>query len=121
MKVPYRWIVLASVLATASGPVSAHHGTRISYDRENPITLEGTVTELVWANPHVALFVNVEDENGNVVNGALECGAIRSFVRMGMTRTTLAIGPKVTVRISPSRAGAPVGQLEEITLSDNEP
>ncbi len=68
MKVRYRWIVLASVLATASGPVSAHHGTRISYDRENPVTLEGTVTELVWANPHVALFVDVEDENGKVVN-----------------------------------------------------
>ena len=36
-----------------SAPSYAHHGTGIEYDVDHPLTLKGTVTEFVWANPHV--------------------------------------------------------------------
>lgn len=109
--------VFLGALTIGAGPLIAHHGTRISYDREHPITLKGTVTELFWANPHVSVFVDVKDKNGKVVNWALEGGAIRSFARSGLNRSTL-LGKEVTVVVSPSRAGAPVGQLEKLTLPD---
>ena len=96
----------------------AHHGTRISYDRENPITMQGKVSDLFWRNPHVSIFVDVTDEDGDVLTWALEAGSLRGFARSGITRTMLSKGQEVTFITFPSKAGAPVGQLDEINLGD---
>ena len=37
--------------------VSAHHGTRASYDLDTRITLKGTVTEWRMVNPHCGLLI----------------------------------------------------------------
>ena len=112
------FFILLLGLSLAAGPLFAHHGTRISYDRENSITLEGTVTEFMLRNPHASVFIDVKDEDGNVVNWALEGGTIRGFINDGFNRTTLPVGQEVTVVVFPSKAGVPVGQLDSITLPD---
>ena len=43
-------------LVAAAYPVAAHHSTTM-FDREKFIVLEGTVKELHWTNPHVAIFI----------------------------------------------------------------
>ena len=43
-------------LAAGAYPVAAHHSSTM-FDREKFIVLEGTVKELHWANPHVAIFI----------------------------------------------------------------
>ena len=48
--------LLFAALLAAVIPAVAHHGTGASYDLSNPITLEGTVTEFHYANPHPQLF-----------------------------------------------------------------
>ena len=111
-------IIVAGLLLT-SGSVMAHHGTRISYDRENPITLQGRVSDLLWRNPHVSIFVDVPDEDGNVLTWALEAGSLRGFAQSGITRSMLSKGKEVTFIAFPSKAGAPVGQLNEIDLGDD--
>lgn len=112
------FLIVVAALILMSGSMLAHHGTRISYDRQNPITLQGKVSDLFWRNPHVSLFVDVTDENGKVVTWALEAGPLRSFARSGITRSMLAKGQEVTIIAFPSKAGAPVGQLDEIHLRD---
>jgi hypothetical protein len=47
-----------AVLACATG-LWAHHGYA-EYDRNAPVTLEGTVKRVLWANPHVVLTLETE-------------------------------------------------------------
>jgi hypothetical protein len=110
--------VVSLALLMTSGSFLAHHGTRISYDRQNPVTLQGKVSDLFWRNPHVGIFVDVTDDSGETVTWALEAGPLRSFARSGITRSMLEKGQEVTFVAFPSKAGAPVGQLDEIHLSD---
>jgi len=60
-------ITLAGFLAL-SAPVFAHHGSRISYDLTQMVTLTGTVTEFQWQNPHVYIKFDVKDKDGKVTN-----------------------------------------------------
>ena len=95
-----------------SGLTLAHHGTAISYDRENPIRLEGIVTEWIWANPHARLFFDVTDADGKVVYWGVETLSPGMFARRGYNRSIFEAGDKVSLLMWPSRAGSPVGELD---------
>src|SRR5689334_7743679 len=45
--------LLAAALLSISGLTFAHHGSGISYDMTKSVSMEGTVTEFQWRNPHV--------------------------------------------------------------------
>ena len=49
---------------------SAHHGSRISYDMNRMVTVEGVVTEFDWMNPHVYFLFDVTDDKGTVTHWA---------------------------------------------------
>jgi hypothetical protein len=95
-----------------SGPVFAHHGTAISYDRDNPIELEGTVTEWVWANPHARLFFDVTGADGKVVNWGAETLSPGMFARRGYAQDIFELGDEVRLYMYPSRAGSPIGEID---------
>ncbi len=118
MKKLCAFLIIVAGLFPAAGGLAAHHGTRISYDRENPVTFKGTVSNLFWRNPHVSIFVDTTDDSGNVVTWAFEAGSLRGFARGGITRSMLEKGQEVTIVAFPSKAGASVAQLDEIRLSD---
>ena len=105
-------------LSIAAGPLAAHHGRGDSYDMQNPITLAGTVTEVRWANPHVVVFMDVEGDNGEVVNWGFENSNVSTLARQGYNRRTLRVGQKITAEVNPSRQGAPVGIVVAVILED---
>jgi phosphoribosyl 1,2-cyclic phosphodiesterase len=65
------YVGLAAALLTFSGVTFAHHGSVVSYDTNKMITVEGTVTEFRWRNPHVYVMYDVKDAEGNIVNFVL--------------------------------------------------
>ncbi len=85
-------------------PVIAHHASAPFYDPEARVEFEGTVTRWVFRNPHAFLFLDVEDENGQIVEWQVELGAPVSIRRVGWTPDTLQIGQRVLVRGQRSRA-----------------
>jgi len=91
-------------------PALAHHGTAASYDQKKTVTLKGTVSEFIWRNPHCALFVDVKDETGKVVNYAIEMFSPNLMVGRGYTKTVLKRGDEVTIEVHPSLAGTPSGE-----------
>ncbi|MDT8398638.1 MAG: DUF6152 family protein [Pseudomonadales bacterium] len=96
---------------SASAPVSAHHGTAVSYDQDNTITVVGTVTEFRWRNPHSALFLETLDENGTVGHYTIELASPVLMSRSsGWTRATFKPGDHVEFTVHPSRTEAPVGE-----------
>ena len=65
-------LVLAVPCAvTAVLPVRAHHSQGM-YDISTWTTLEGTIRQVRWSNPHMWVFVDVEDEQGQVQTWALD-------------------------------------------------
>jgi hypothetical protein len=96
-------------------PLSAHHGTNISYDHSKPVTMEGTVTEFVWQNPHSQVYFDVKSPDGMVVKWAGELSSPGNLTKDGgWTRKMLQPGDRIKVTVFPSRAGTAVGVVQKM-------
>jgi uncharacterized protein DUF6152 len=103
------------VLLLIATPLVAHHGTNISYDHNKPITMDATVTEFVWQNPHSQLYFDVKGPGGSIEKWAGEMSSPGSLVRAGnWTRRTLKPGDQLRVTVFPSKAGTHVGVVTKI-------
>jgi hypothetical protein len=98
--------------------VSAHHNQAGFVDEGEEITLEGTVVEFRWRNPHVLVFWEVEGENGEAVRWAGELGSVNTCIAAGLTKTSLVPGDKITVSARPSRSGTPVALISHMVKDD---
>lgn len=113
-----RALAAAALLATAAGPATAHHSYAM-FDNPKKQTLSGTVRALEWTNPHVWVWVNVDDGKGGTVAWGFEAQSPSELVRFfGWTRNSLTPGDKVTVDFSPLRSGRPGGALRLLTFAD---
>ena len=107
---------LVGALLSMALPVAAHHGTGASYDLSKPITLQATVTEFHYANPHPQLFFDVTNEKGEIVHWSGEFYPNPSQLQQGgwgkrRSEAALAPGTKITITLAPSRAGTQVGAI----------
>jgi hypothetical protein len=103
-------VALSIAFFAMSVPVLAHHGTG-TYDSAKSVTLAGIVTEFDFTNPHAAMFVDVKDENGKVVNWAIEMNSPGVLARAGWTKRMFKYGDQITITVRPAKAGTPVGLL----------
>jgi hypothetical protein len=103
-------LILTVALALPAAGGARHHGTAASYDQNVWITVEGTVTEFYWRNPHSALFLEVTDENGGVHEYGVELASPNLMVRQGHNRNLFKTGDHVAIRVHPSKAGTSVGE-----------
>ncbi len=108
--------VLASAALLLGGAAFAHHGTKVSYDSDNPVTVKGTVTKFVWANPHGQLFWDAT-EDGKTVPWGGELHSIGLMTRAGWTKDFVKPGDQVTITGNPSRAGTKYMVVLEIILN----
>src|SRR6266550_3643237 len=120
VKASYLGIVLGvfTVLAIAA-PVRAHHGTA-SFDTAKDLTLKGTVTDWIWANPHCFLKFDAKDETNEVRNWAVEVSNPTDMTKRGWARTSFKAGDEVTVVLQPVKGGAPVGRVRRVVLANGE-
>ena len=96
----------------------AHHSFAAQYDADQPIELSGFVTKVEWTNPHARFYVDVEDENGNVINWNLELASPNMMVRNGWTRHFVVEGDEVTVMGTLARDGSKMANALRVFLSD---
>jgi hypothetical protein len=105
------------VVVSLSVPILAHHGNA-SFDTSKEVTLKGTVTEYIWANPHCFLKFDAQDDTGKVRNWAVEVSNPTDMAKRGWSRSSFKIGDQVTVALQAVKTGAPVGRLVRVTLPD---
>ena len=55
-------ILILGVISMATIPSHAHHSFTADYNREKPATIEGTVTEFWFENPHTRIYMEVKNE-----------------------------------------------------------
>ena len=118
MKATLRGVALA-ILGVLVMPVSmmGHHGGA-SFDNTKEVTVKGTVTEWLWANPHCFLKVEEKDAAGTARIWNLEFGNPTDITARGFSRRTFKVGDQITVSVTPVKSGAPVGRARVVTLAD---
>jgi hypothetical protein len=104
-------ILLAIVgLLAVSIPVFAHHGNA-SYDPTKTVTVKGTVTDYIWANPHVFLRLDAKDDAGDTLHWIVEAQSPVSQNDSGWTKNTFKPGDEVVLDVIPAKNGQPVGRF----------
>jgi hypothetical protein len=101
-----------------SSPAWSHHGTNISYDHDNPITVKATVSEFRFSNPHAQIYFDVKDDKGNVQHWNGELTNPSNLMRNGWTKkrseSELPPGTPLTITMAPSKAGTHTGVVLKI-------
>ena len=110
--------LLALVGAMIIGQAAFAHHSPIVFDRTHKVTLEGTVTEFRWGNPHSWIHLDVTDDKGAVANWGIEMNPASTLARDGWRASTLKPGDTVTVVVYPLRNNEKGGQYVSITLPD---
>jgi hypothetical protein len=104
-----------SALALAL-PAWAHH-SHAMYDTAKNVTLNGTVVEFHWANPHTWLYMTVVDGAGKETEWVLEGGGPGTLTRRGWRANMFKPGDKITAIVRPMKDGTSGGLLGTITLN----
>src|SRR5580693_9496627 len=118
MSMKFRALCLAGAAAALSAiPALAHHSFAM-FDAEKKMTLDGTVKEFQWTNPHSWILLTVSDAQGKAEQWAIEMGGPSGLARQGWVPKTLTPGMKVQAVIHPLRDGTPGGQFMAVTLPD---
>jgi hypothetical protein len=104
-------------LILVSRPVLAHHGSA-NFQMDQVSTIKGTVVDYELINPHVQIFLKVEQEGGKAVDWNVEGVSLNMMVRAGFKRDSLKAGDTVSVTGHPGKNGKPVLLLMKIMLAD---
>ena len=107
-----------ALIAMAPLVAQAHHAYRSVYDFNRTETLVGEVVRLELVNPHARLFVDVANENGDIVEWMIEGPGKLSLARRGWTDDMFADGETITAVGNPASAGHNAIWLERLVRSD---
>jgi hypothetical protein len=110
-------VLSLGLLTTASAPASAHHGNAAYADTITEFK-QATVTQFAWANPHALIKFDATDAKGTLVHMVVETAAPQALRLIGWTKTSVAPGDVITVRMYVSKNGNPAGRLQKIILAD---
>jgi hypothetical protein len=117
MHFPRIAVLTALLFAAAAVPALAHHSSAM-FDAEHTRSLEGTVREFQWTNPHCYIQLVVKNERGEEEEWSLEMGAPIYLYNQGWRRSTVKAGDHLDVTIAPLRNGDKGGLLLKAATAD---
>jgi Family of unknown function (DUF6152) len=112
--------LVAIVLAAAGGEAIAHHSVAGEFSVTKTLQLNGVVSEVEWANPHIYIHLDVKNAAGTVTTWRLESVPVGMMRKAGLSKALLlANGQMASVEAYPARDGTPqLGYLVKITYAD---
>jgi hypothetical protein len=99
------------VLLSGAATASAHHAFAAEFDANKPITIEGQLTRVRWANPHGRIWIDAPGEDGKI-------GSPVALLRRGLRVTDFPPGTTVTVKGFLAKDGTPTINAASVTLPD---
>jgi hypothetical protein len=97
---------MLTAFVLSSAPLFAHHNITQIYDARKPVPLNGTVTAILWRNPHAFIFVDANDEAANVVNWKVELLGGLTLGREGLKRDSLHVGDAINMTACLAKDGS---------------
>lgn len=110
------WLVGVASLIAAT-PCLGHHSFKAQYDENEIITLSGTVTKVLWHNPHVLVYLDVKDGETKVTNWELELASPNGLMSQGWKVDSLKPGSEISATGNPARDGSHVASIRKVTLN----
>jgi hypothetical protein len=92
--------LVAVGLLAVSVPLFAHHGAAV-YDTSKMVTVKGTVTQWVWANPHCFLKVDTKNDSGDTAHWVIESAGTASVANQGWSKAMFKPGDEAVVDVTP--------------------
>jgi hypothetical protein len=107
---------LAATLLLAM-TASAHHSFS-SFNMDTEQTITGIVKQVDWTNPHIWIWIDVRNQNGELETWGMEGMSPNYLARREWTRETLQLGDEITAVIRPMKDGSNGGMFLSTTLAD---
>jgi Family of unknown function (DUF6152) len=121
MKKTFLCAVALAAASLVPGAAWAHHGDAGRYN-EDPVTLKGTVVQLVMVNPHALIVFDV-NEGGKNTRWTAELGGPQQLIKQfGWSPSTVKAGMPITLIGRVVKSGDPYMNLTErsqITMTDS--
>lgn len=116
---------IVALISLVAGSAAAHHGAGV-YDRSRSVSVTGEVTQFHFVNPHVLIYIAVEEDDGRVTEWSGELTSPNRLARMGIGavrwhKDLLEPGDIVTLTGNPARNGAPALLLNRVEDAAGEP
>jgi len=109
--------LLAAAALLAGRPALAHHSTAM-FDMNKEVTLNGTIKDFQWTNPHTWIVFLVPNATGSYDEYGIEGMSPNYLVRNGWSKHTLKPGDKVALTIHPLKDGRKGGFDVSVKLPD---
>jgi hypothetical protein len=98
-------------------PTFAHHGTA-GDDTSKIVTVKGTVTDFQYINPHVQIYVEAKDEQGNTQIWDGEASNSLVLHRAGWNSKIIKVGDQITLNGYQSKNKGTSLRLTSVVLAD---
>lgn len=106
--------------ALTATPAVAHHAFNAEFDAKRPVKFKGTVTRMVWVNPHAWIYVDVKKPDGTVEEWMVEAGTPNTLFRRGLTKQSLPVGTEITIDGYQSKDGSLRANGRDLTLPNGQ-
>jgi len=107
---------VSAMLLGASATASAHHAFAAEFDSKKPVKFTGTVTKMLWVNPHAWIYLDVKQPDGTVEEWMIEAGTPNTLLRRGFTKESLQPGTEIVVDGFQAKDGARRANGRDVTL-----
>ena len=87
-------------------PAYAHHSFVAHYVEDSMVTVEGTVIEFQFRNPHSFVYIENMNDAGEIQRWALEMHNTVRMTKMGYTKESIKFGDRITAKGNPARDGS---------------
>lgn len=116
---PIHLALISAVAALGlSAPTHAHHGGGIEWQKQIVGPLTGAATEFAFRFPHVVLYMDVADENGQTQHWAMNTRWTPTVLRQhGWSRNSIKPGDTITVTYQPHVTAPTVGNMATIIVN----
>jgi hypothetical protein len=95
--------IAAATLVLTQVKMYAHHSFAATYFEDKTVTVDGTIMQFLYRNPHSFVHVQAPDDKGVMQTWAVEWGAGGQLGRDGVTRDSLKPGDHVIITGNPGR------------------
>src|ERR1019366_7318040 len=115
-KVVVPFFVMTLGFLTIGTPMFAHHGTAGGYDFTHRITTKATVTEYIWANPHVQIYFALKNDKGEEQTWGVETVSPGNALANGWTKKSFKPGDELLVSFVPAKGDRTFGTCPQFVF-----